>query len=110
MNRSFRLKAIVVLLVCVVVFGLNALVVLWLRSTYQSELYSLPWYESYVTYRTLLLRPFMLFPFGLFVALCLLKIGKNRSKGPAIERQQLYLLALLSSVVLGFVLLALFKL
>jgi len=107
MGITFRSKAVLVVVGCLAVFTLNAL---WLRSLDRSDLHSLPWYQDYLTYRALLLQPFVLLPLGLFVILGLLKLYKNQKKTATNERQQLYLLALVCSTVLGLVLVALFKL
>jgi hypothetical protein len=106
MDITFRSKAILVVVGCFVVFALNAL---WLRSLDHVALHSLAWYQSYVTYRMLLLQPVILLPFGLFLIICLVKLYKNQYKKPVNERQQLYLLALICGTVLGVILVAVFK-
>ena len=104
MGLTSRFKALLVVLACMAVFALNAL---WLWFLDRSDIRSLPWYRSYLTYRALLLEPFMLIPFGIVVIFCLVKLYQTKS--PTNERQ-LYLLAVVCGSALGLVLVALFKL
>jgi cbb3-type cytochrome oxidase subunit 3 len=110
MKLTLGSKAILVLAGCSILFVANMGVLLWLQSKYRGEVQSSAFYSDYLTYRTLLLRPFGLIPFAIFVIFCLWKIYKNQAKKPINERQQLYLLAIVCAMVLGLILTATFKL
>lgn len=106
---TFRVKAMLVVLACIVLFALNASWLLWLsRGDHIQEFRSLPWYQGYITYRELLLSPIILLGFSLFVILALARVYKLRSD-PEKERQRLQLLALVCGTVLGLVLTAVFR-
>ena len=110
MRLTFGSKAILVIVGCVMLFVVNVGVLLWLQTEYRSELHSSAFYSEYLVYRTLLLRPFTLIPFAIFIAFCFWRMYKNQLKKPTNERQQLYLLALVCAMVLGLILTATIKL
>lgn len=110
MKLTFGLKAILIIAGCAILFVANMGVLMWLQNEYRGELHSSAFYNDYLTYRTLLLRPFTLIPFGIFFVVCLWKMYKNQAKKPINERQQLYLLAIVCAMVLGLILTAAIKL
>lgn len=98
-----------VVIVCVVLFLLNAAWLAFLEHSDRSQLHASPFYPVYLSVRSLLLRPLSLTL--VITAVSVWLIGFLRSpKKPSDASQRLVVLAILLCTIFGIILMALFKL
>ena len=112
MNIRPQTKIWLVLALCSGLFVINAAWLAFLQHSDRSQLHASPFYPSYLSIRSVLLRPFSLIAFLIFIVYGLFGVFRPRKK-PSDEFGEfgrLALLALVTCTVLGLVLLVLFKL
>lgn len=105
----YQSKVRAVLIVCTLLFLLNAAWLAWVQHAYRSEVHSLPRYQGYLAWRSLLVRPFSVA--AMFVCWCVLAFAYFKPlRKSATEIERLAVLAMLLGSLYGFILLIVFKL